>query len=392
MAVVLPMQSVRADFTRWVGNDGLWHIDTNWNPAVLPGANDPVLVDQGLFTATHDATSGQSTVAQVILENKMTVVLSGGTLSILGGDDPDQYFTSLGVFGQSRYMQTGGLLEAPLGIDVSGKSVVDIGGGEVTGQGLTAGINIASQSGYLQSGGTNHLSLSLGGGTALLTNGSLGDTTTSSVRVLFNGTFTQQGGVVTAHSLNVDSGGYYEMTDGTINVSTILIGKTNPAGATTSTGTLVQSAGTVSVNHTLAVMGGQYLLNAATLNASGAVHIGTDLPGVPSDALLDNNGGTIVLDDSASGVIGNGTLRHRGTLVKTGINGGQPQVATTFITSGGTIDVQNGGVALTGNLYANAPLIGTESLVKTGPGVLTLTGCRIGSLARVWHCSAAIRS
>src|SRR5678809_367428 len=109
--VMTRAQPAHADFIRWFGFDGVWGVATNWNPAVLPGPNDPVLVDQGLSTATHDEAAGHSIVAQVILENKMTVVTSGGTLSALGGDTPDDYFTSLGVFGVSHYSQTGGVLE-----------------------------------------------------------------------------------------------------------------------------------------------------------------------------------------------------------------------------------------------------------------------------------------
>ncbi|MBC8108181.1 MAG: PEP-CTERM sorting domain-containing protein [Anaerolineae bacterium] len=373
----------RADFIRWVGGNGVWGVATNWNPVGQPGPFDPVLIDQGIFTATHDDANSKSIVAQILLENKMTLSLSAGTLSALGGDDPDQYFTSVGVFGQSHYIQSGGLLEAPLGVDISGRSTFEISAGEITGTGETAGINIASQSSYVQSGGTNHLSLSIGGGTASITDGSLGDTTTSSVKVLFGGTLTQQGGVVTSHSVFVDTAGVYAMGGGTVNATTVTLGKFDETGATLSSGTFNQTGGTVWVGQALAIDGGQYALSNGTLQSSGSIMIGTQAVGIPSDATLDN-GGTIVLNDLSTAVVGNGTFNHHGVIQKIGAGSTSVQIATPFIINGGTFDVQDGAVSINGNMSALAPVAG-DTLVKEGPGRLLLTG------AQDWQVGANLR-
>lgn len=374
----------RADFISWVGGNGAWGVDTNWNPVGQPGPLDPVLIAQGVFTATHDDANGNSVVAQMLLENRMTVLLSAGTISATGGDDPSQYFTSVGVFGKSHYMQTGGVLEAPLGVDISGQSTFELSGGAITSTGDTAGINIASQSAYLQAGGTNHLSLSIGGGTASITDGSLGDTTTSTVKVLFSGTLTQQGGVVTAHTVLVDTAGVYALGGGTVNANTIALGKLDESGAVLSSGTYAQTGGTVWVDNTLAIYGGQFAVAAGgTLNSSGMIRIGTESPGVPSDATLEN-GGTIVLNDTSAGVVGNGTFNHHGVIQKTGSIQIDVPISTTFVANGGTIDVQDGAVTITGSLSALAPVAG-DALVKEGPGLLVLSG------AQDWQAGASLR-
>ncbi|CAN5413941.1 hypothetical protein BH09PLA1_BH09PLA1_21980 [soil metagenome] len=375
--------SARADFTRWVGGDGLWGVDANWNPVGQPGPMNPVLIDQGIFTATHDDPLSNSVVAQILIENRMTLALSGGTLSATGGDTPEAYFTSVGVFGRSHYFQTGGVMEAPLGIDVSGQSLFEVAGGEVNGTGETAGMNVATQSAYLQSGGSNHLSLSIGGGTASITNGTLGDTFSSSVKVLFGGTLTQQGGQVLCHSIILDTAGHYEMNGGMIDASTITLGKLDAQGASVSNGTFAQSGGSVWIEESLSVLSGKYSVTGGTLNASCAVQIGTELVGVPSNAVLDNRG-TVVLNDFSPGIAGNGTFDHHGMLEKTGVGSVNTQIGTSFVANGGTINVLNGAVTINANLYAPTPLAG-DALIKQGLGVLVLNG------AQDWHAGAKLR-
>jgi autotransporter-associated beta strand protein len=186
------------------------------------------------------------------------------------------------------------------------------------------------------------------------------------------------GGALSTARLNVGSStgtGTLTMNEGVLNVGGYFI---LGAAGIGSTGVLNISGGQINASGNVMYLGhtGNATVNqtggVVNVTHSGGIHVCTDVDGLAGTYNLD--GGTLKtreINTSYAGPtttmllsFGGGTLENNGTaLLSTAI-------PVEFKTAGGTIHTPGGGA----NIRLTGPITGDGAMIKTGPGVLTLTG------------------
>jgi hypothetical protein len=357
---------VQANVTNWVGGDGSWFTETNW--------------DNGVPTSDDDA----------FIDNR-------GTINIVSGDDAAAQNFHFGTFSgaSGTVTQTGGTLTiygntpgVMLGSQSGGSGYYNLQGGSLNTQ--TVAIGNYGYGEFVQQGDTTHTvatGLNLGqfaGGEGKYTlEGGTLTTAQEQVGLSGTGTFIQTGGTHTVSGtepglmLGAQSGGqgYFNLEGGSLGTQVAVVGNSGY-------GEFLQKAGTthtVAVNMTLGQMTGgegKYTLEGGSLSfASGAgLGIGTNGTGsyyLKGDASLTMGGNASVGGSNGTGFFyqSGGTFTNTRTdatgRVLVGFHDGSQG---TYELSGGTLTVDRMIVGYT---------VGGLVYDGTGQGTLTVSGGRL---------------
>ena len=386
LAAVAGALPVVASNVYWVGGAGDWTDNANhWSTTSIGfgGAPLPDLSDIALITAGNNPyvidfvtplfTANVTTLAIDNPSNLVSLNFTDGLLSVSGT-------VSVGLVGGGAIYQSGGtftagsiILGGTGGGNSQGTGTYTLGNGatlNVTGTEIIGANGFGT---YIQTGGVNQAgSITLGefnysGGTAIISGGSL----TTGAFILgqpnATGKVLQDGGTVTAASLQLGHGSYSLSNGATLIVSGDEAFGTSDLGVYLQAGGLNQ-AGSFSVG-VLSGGGGTATINGGTLAVTGAIAVGSSGFG----GLIHSGGGisagSLVVGGqfSASNGAGFGTyvMNSDATLNVAGGeligNGGQ-----------GTL-TQRGGINQAASLTAGQSQFDIGSVILSG-GTLSLTG------------------
>jgi autotransporter-associated beta strand protein len=362
MLAALSPGSVRAQSV-WNTTDGIWSIDTNWNPAVVPvsGTTTQLVFDAvSSYTTTNDIGAGTFIVNRITVNNTGTgsVTIAGATTAnslSFGGVDPTLDITGTTIL-------TGLLVGAPTitktgpGTFIHDSNNAGFTGTIIVNQGTFVNratavtpTNFNPVSIVVNNGGTYQFGQA-GAGDPNLPNSTYitvntGGTVSWQEGEVFGG-FHLHGGTISLQANPTTSGGTQQSwTSGTLTGGIFAISGNTAINKTTS--------GTVSVTGNVAINTGTGALNIldGTISIAGATNLGT------ANVTLGDVGGTTT-----------GTLAYLGdTATRTGNFGINPGDGVINVDSATTILTLTGGFT------------GTGDLSKTGPGKLRLTGPLTGT-------------
>ena len=114
------------------GGDGSWNNAANWNPAVVPGEGDDVIIPDGLGAATYD--TGTTNLNSLSVDGSLTI--AAGTLNVAASSTfgaTSSLTLSGGIFGGAGDVTLNGSLTWSPGTLTGAKTITLNGSATVTG-------------------------------------------------------------------------------------------------------------------------------------------------------------------------------------------------------------------------------------------------------------------
>jgi hypothetical protein len=318
------------------GGDGTsWHDPFNWNPDLIPGPSQDVIIDvPGDVTVVH---SNFGTDAILSLQSEEAVVLSGGTLDIAAASNLSDTFTL-----------NGGVL--------AGSGDVTLSGPFTWAYGTLAGTGATIANGGITFNGSNTNARNLdgrtlaNGGTAVLQEGFLTAYNGATLTNQPSATFDFQGD----HFLYVSTGGATFDNLGTVTKSAGS-GMTTIAATFNNSGLVEVQSGTLSLNG-----GGTH---SGTFQGSGSLYFG---------------GGTHTLTGSIMNLnvsVGGGAVAMNGTYqaANTALTGGTFTLAAGLTAHSETLNLSGGTLTGEGDIVVSGLFIWASGTMG-GAGATTASG------------------
>ncbi len=339
-----------------VAGSGNWNTAANWldtttGLAKTPTAVDDVTINQnGPLTVTIQA--GDSIAVHSLQTS------TGNTLTISGG--------SFGVAAAST-----------LGGDLS------LGGGTLTGDNLTLGGTSLWSGGLIAGNGTlaNSGTFDVAAGVATFTlHNAFNNLGTLDVQ---SGTLSITGPISQVSNNTLTAGTWDVANNATLNFGATPNLTTNQAtvGLGGPNAVFTQFATVTNDSGSLTLTGGANFAAAGDLSLGGSLSLDTGALQLNSHQLNIASGGSLSLGN-ANGLTNPGPITNAGTIAYSGA--GTLSIGAFFTNSGGTINVQSGGITMTGsapqNSYQGSNFVVSQGAVfDFGHGTSTVTGTLTGS-------------